>query len=378
MKKIFQLLAPMALIFGMASCDKVDDLPFYGTGQAAVLTASATTVAPVPADSNNVALTLTWTYPDHKTDTANIKYTIEMDSVGKNFANPLVKIVMGKQSATFAAKEINTFLLGKGYAFNVPVDMEIRMISSYANNNERIVSNKLAVKVTPYKVPPRVALPTTGRLFLVGGATQGGWTNPVPVPSQELARVNETTWGGIFQLNGDQQYLLLPLNGDWGNKFSVANNTVAGLAAGGDFGFNLPDNFPGPATSGYYSIVVDFQTGKFKVTPFPNTLPTELYIVGDATVGGWNNAPPIAQKFTRINAVEYEITVPLVPGKAYKFLSSSGNWAPQFGGPGATGGVLGANWGGGNDPDAVPTPALAGNYKINVNFLLNTYTVTKL
>jgi starch-binding outer membrane protein SusE/F len=51
-------------------------------------------------------------------------------------------------------------------------------------------------------------------------------------------------------------------------------------------------------------------------------------------------------------------------------LSISGQWQPQFGGSSATGG--------GNDPDAIPTPAIAGNYKINVNFHKNKYTVTKL
>jgi predicted lactoylglutathione lyase len=35
----------------------------------------------------------------------------------------------------------------------------------------------------------------------------------------------------------------LPLNGDWSNKYSVADNTKFGLAAGGDFGFNFNDNF---------------------------------------------------------------------------------------------------------------------------------------
>ncbi|MBC7383681.1 MAG: hypothetical protein H7296_11935 [Bacteroidia bacterium] len=60
-----------------------------------------------------------------------------------------------------------------------------------------------------------------------------------------------------------------------------------------------------------------------------------------------------------------------------KFLSSNGNWQPQFGGRSATGGTLGANYGGGGDPDAIPI-ATTGSYKINVNFITAKYTVTKL
>jgi hypothetical protein len=74
----------------------------------------------------------------------------------------------------------------------------------------------------------------------------------------------------------------------------------------------------------------------------------------------------------------FEITITLAPGKFYKFLSSPGNWQPQFGGSSATGGNLGGNYGGGGDPDAVPTPAVAGSYKITVNFITGKYTVVKL
>ncbi|TAF98061.1 MAG: hypothetical protein EAZ47_01110 [Bacteroidetes bacterium] len=63
------------------------------------------------------------------------------------------------------------------------------------------------------------------------------------------------------------------------------------------------------------------------------------------------------------------------PGRFIKFVSNPGNWQPQFGGSSATGGVLGANFGSGGDPDAIPTPAVAGNYRYTLNFHTNRYTV---
>jgi hypothetical protein len=293
---------------------------------------------------------------------------------------------MGKLTGTYIAKELNNFLLGKGYVVNVPVSMETRLISSYANNNERIISNTVAVRMTPYKVPPKVALPTTGKLFIVGAATQGGWNNPVPTPTQELARLNETTWAGVFQMNGAQQYLLLPLNGDWGNKFSVANGTIAGLSAGGDFGFNLSDNFPGPANSGWYQIIVDFQTGKFKVTPYTSTLPTNLFIVGAATAGGWNNPVPVpSQQFTRLNASQWELTLPIVASQEYLILPVNGDWGNKYSVANkslaglSAGGEFGYNLG-----DNFPGPSIAGNHKILLNFATvenfatGKFTVTKV
>ena len=376
MRAIFNIFLLITGVTGLLnSCDKAEVLPFFENGTAPVLSASANAIAPLPADSNNVALTINWTHPKYATDSASIKYTIEIDSSGKNFSNPFTKIVTGNLSASYIAKELNNMLLARGYAFNVPVDMDVRVTSSYANNNERLSSNILKIKMTPYKIPPKVALPAAGKLFIVGGATPGGWTNPVPAPAQELTRLNETTWGAILNLTGGQSYLLLPVNGDWGTKFGAIGANNSNNPTGDDFKLNGGDLIA-PVTTGNYKILVDFQTGKFTVTSVANAMPSDLYITGDATAGGWVNNPPANQKFTRISNAVYEITVPFVSGKFYKFLSSSGNWQPQFGGSSSTGGTLGANYGGGNDPASIPTPAAAGNYKITVNFLTNTYTVS--
>jgi hypothetical protein len=356
----------------IAACNKVEDLPHYGNGKASVLSPSTTNVAPQPADSNNTALTLSWTSPNYATDSGNIKYTIEIDSTGKNFSKPFTKEVLGKLSTSFTAKELNNMLLARGYAFNVPVDMDVRLTTSYANNNERIVANTVKVKMTPYKVPPKVALPASGKLFLVGDASAGGWNNPVPVPTQEFSRLDETTWAGVFQLTGGKQYLLLPVNGDWGQKYAVPDNTVAGLSAGGGFQFYTSggDNFPAPAASGLYKIVVDFQQGKFTVTPYSAPLPTNLYIVGDATAGGWSNPVPVpSQQFTRLNSSEWKITLPLTGGKEYLVLPVNGDWSHKF--SVASKSLAGLNKGGefGYDlSDNFPGPTTSGTYTITVNF----------
>lgn len=379
MKHILKLLFLATFFLGFLACNKVDNLPFYNNGTAPVLTASANTIAAAPADSNNTALTLTWSNAKYATDSNNVKYIVEIDSTGKNFANEFTKTVTGSVTTSFTAKELNTILLNKGYVFGAPVDIDIRVLSSYANNNERLTSNIITIKITPYKVPPKIALPESGKLFIVGSATTGGWNNPVPVPAQELAQIDETTFGGIFQLNGGQEYLLLPVNGDWTHKYSVADKTVAGLNEGGDFGSDLSDNFPAPATSGWYKLIVDFQTGKFSVTPYTGVLPDNLFIVGDATAGGWNNPVPVpAQQFTRDNSSVFEIILPLVGSKEYLFLPANGDWSHKYAVTDKS--VPGLSEGGdfGYDlSDNFPAPAADGTYKIVANFVTGKFTVTK-
>lgn len=377
MKNILKLIYAASLIIAFGSCKKVGDLPFYTAGTRPTLAASATNLTPAATDSDKVVLTLTWTDAMHATSAANVKYTVEIDSAGKNFSNSFTKIVTGALNTTFTAKDINTILINRGYAFNAPISLDIRVTSSYANNNESLSSDPIRIKFTTYKVPPKIAVPASGRLFLVGDATQGGWNNPVPVPSQEFAKIDETTWGGIFNLIGGKQYLILPVNGDWSHKYSVANNSVAGLSAGGDFGFDLNDNFPGPATSGLYKIIVDFQTGKFTVTPYNSVLPANLFIVGDATAGGWNNPVPVpSQQLTRLNSVTWQITIPLTGGKQYLLLPVNGDWSHKF--AVANNSVAGL-WAGGTFGydlnDNFPGPPTSGTYTITVNFLTNTFTV---
>jgi hypothetical protein len=380
MKNIIKIIlnfAALALLF--TACHKVAELPNYSNGTAPVITASSTSITPAPADSLKTAITFSWSNPKYATDSSTVKYIIQIDSSGRNFSKAVSRTINGQLNTAYLAKEINSILLGYGFNFGVAYDMDVRVISSYANNNEQYTSNTLKVKMTPYKIPPKVAPPASGRLFIVGDATQGGWNNPVPVPTQELTKIDSVTYGGIFDLVGGKEYLILPVNGDWSTKYSVADKTVAGLNAGGDFGPGLSDNFPSPATSGRYQILFDFQKGKFTVTPYTKVLPDSLYIVGDATSGGWNNPVPVpSQKFARVSSSKFSITLPITGGNQYLLLPLNGDWTHKFSVADKT--VAGLSGGGdfGYDKsDNFPAPAASGTYKIDVEFLTYKFLVTK-
>ena len=124
---------------------------------------------------------------------------------------------------------------------------------------------------------------------------------------------------------------------------------------------------------------------KINITPYLDVVvpvpPTgELYITGNGVPSDWTNSPPAAQKATMLSNTEYTITMSFTPGQFYKFLSTLGAWQPQYGGTSATGGDIGYNMGlpGQSDPEAIPTPAVAGNYKVTLNFKTGKYTVVKL
>src|SRR5579885_496381 len=102
MRKIINcILIITSLAYVIAACDKAQDLPYYKNGNAVTLSASATTLTPHVADSSTVILTLNWTFPNYATDSGNIKYIVEIDSTGKNFALEVTKTLTKDLSTTF-------------------------------------------------------------------------------------------------------------------------------------------------------------------------------------------------------------------------------------------------------------------------------------
>lgn len=358
--KTFLFTTTIAMV--LFACEKVGPLVVYQNGVSATLQASTTTVAPKVTDSLTSVVTFNWTNPKYATDSSTVKYVLQIDSSGRNFSNASSIVLTNKASYTFVARDLNAILLSFGFKYNTAYKVDVRIVSSYANNNDQIASNVLTLTMTPYVVPPKVTPPTSKTLFLVGSATVGGWNNPVPVPTQQFTRVDSVTYQGKFYLIGGQQYLALPVNGDWSNKYSVADNTKVGLNKGGDFGFNFSDNFPGPATTGIYNIKFDFQAGKFTVTLDKDY--AYLYVAGGYQ--GWNPGAAPALASTAKDG-SYSGYVYINAASEFK-LTSQQDWSGTNYGAGAAGKISSS---GGN-----LSVSAAGYYLINANTVTNDYSVT--
>lgn len=203
---LFMLL----VVFAFAACEKVPDLKYYKDGTAVVLSASTTTIVPVPADSARVILTMNWTSPAYATDSNTYKYIVELDSSTKNFSKPNTVILTGSKSYTLTGKQLNNMLLNYGFALGVPVDLDFRVTSSYANNNEQYKSNIVKVKVTPYNDPSVLVTEKT---------SVTGTLNTASNPS------NKFTWGAAF--NGYSGVVTYSLQYDSATKNFASPQTIA-------------------------------------------------------------------------------------------------------------------------------------------------------
>ncbi len=129
--------------------------------------------------------------------------------------------------------------------------------------------------------------------------------------------------------------------------------------------------------SGYDTIYSDHIN--LNIIPYDASIP--LYILGNATSAGWNNATALQMDI--ISTGVYEITTDLTGGSGnyLKFIAVLGQWAPQWGTDGS------GTWDAGNlvyrptedvpDPAAIPAPPTNGTYIIRADINELTYTVTQ-
>jgi hypothetical protein len=278
MKRIITAFSSLlALVLVLQSCEKDENKIFFEGGTEPVLSASTTAVnlQPPPADESVQAIAFNWTNPEYQFTTGissqDVNYNLEFDTAGANFGSgaKFSTTIARDLSKSYTVAELNTILgnsmqLRPGRQYRI----ETRVVSSLGQNAVQLNSNTVTFTATPYAPPPKVPIPVSGKLYIVGNATPGGWNNPVPVPAQEFTKLNDTQYEITLPLGGAGTfYLFLPENGSWSSKYAVPNNGAPGIADGGEFRFYTSggQDFPAPTAPGNYKISVDFQKGQFTV-----------------------------------------------------------------------------------------------------------------
>lgn len=270
--KLLHILSFSFLVVLISSCKKEENKIYYEGGTNPVLTASPTGTIPLSfANKDLEAVKLNWTNPSYQFTTGlssqDVVYQLEIDTTGANFTNPKRKILTISKDLglSMTQNDLNDYLLNQlQLTVAAPHNIEMR-VRSTIGAAVPLYSNVVKFTVTPYAIPPKVTPPASGKLFLVGSATPGGWNNPVPVPSQEFTKVSATFFQITVAITGGGSYLFLPVNGDWGTKYGALGSNNTNNVNGDDFRQGGGDMLA-PAASGNYKIEVDFQRGKFQLT----------------------------------------------------------------------------------------------------------------
>ncbi|HAH22657.1 MAG TPA: hypothetical protein DCL77_02645 [Prolixibacteraceae bacterium] len=371
MKNIVKIIiATVGIALMFAACQKEGDLPLYKAGKGSVeLTSSATTVAAVMVDADKPVLTLNWSWPNYATDSVNQKFIVQIAPAGTNFEKPVTRTLKGVQSTSFTAKELNTIVFGFG-TVSGPSPLDVRLISSYANNNEQYQSNTVNVVVTPYIVPVTLALNPTGPLTLTfenaaSNAVTFNWNATAfgNLPLNYAIQIDKA--GGDFKTPVVKAFGTALTGGITGTDLNraaisagIAPNTTGDLAIRVIAGQG--DKFANPVYSNVATL---------KVTTYLDVV--KFWVVG--AYNGWDNSDKaltlLNTPSTGANAEGY---VNFDAAGDFKLVTNH-SWddAHTFGDDGTNTGKL-SNVGGGKN---IPVPA-AGYYLIKANPLTMTYTLT--
>ena len=371
MKKIlaiFSVILGAVLVF--SGCTKVEDLKYYDKGTPVNLTASKTTVALTRADSTSPVVSFAWTDPKYGTDTSNYKFVVEIDSAGRQFSNSVKRVVTGQRSTAFTGRELNAILLGFGFALDKAHTLDVRVTSSYANNNEQYKSNVVTMTVTPFADPSKLETTATS---VTGTLTTGtekaltfNWTPSFPGYSGKVTYTlqYDSTGKNFANLDelalGDNVYTRDMTKGEI-NESALASGIAGGTTGKVDYRVKAVTAQGAVAYSNTVSVTVNTYVPVIR-----------LYLPGgyQAATGQGNNwSPETAPEMIRdmrsnvLNKLYY--TYMYLPAGAEFKITAGRSWDVNYGGTGGNLSAGGANL-------TVPT---AGVYRISVDLANMKYDI---
>ena len=302
----YNLMLVCLSIFALGSC-KDDDMELDKGSSPLQLEVSGEEIVLDQFAEGKEAVKFSWGAGSNQGTGAAISYTFEMDLKDNNFAGGL-KIDLGKTASHFISytnKELNDSLKK---VWNIPVDderpymFEARMTADVADPSvETQVSNVATFSVTPYKY--RIL-----RLYLIGDATPGGWKIERATPMTIDAENKDVfTWEGRLE-NKDFKFICQNTSDTWWPGF-VKDPDKEGKAK--YFATN-------PGDENDKKFMID-KPGTYRITINTSTLDVvinlikveepdpELYLIGDATDGGWEITKATQMNYIKSSDKEEDI-----------------------------------------------------------------------
>lgn len=338
---ISKILLLNVIVLLLFSCKKEEDQAIAkATATSGTLAASQNTLVLTKANADQKAINFTIANPDYGFKAA-VTNTLQIALKGTNFASPK-EVTLDAKATTkeYTVIDFNALMLSMGLPTSVVSDVEARIVSTVSDAIAPVYSNVVAMKVTPYPLISFIYVP---------GAYQG-WA-PATAESLISATSNGIYEGIINFTPGNLEFKLLTKK-SWGPP-EYGNGTAPGsIAIGGG-------NLTAPA-AGSYRVIADLNANTIAITPHIWS------IIGDATPGDWSTDTEMTyNNGTR----KWSLTTYLIGGKALKFRFNK-SWAGNLGDNGNNGSleIDGAN---------IPVTT-SGNYRIELDLVNNTYSLTML
>jgi hypothetical protein len=353
-----------------ASCEKpVEPTP----DKPLSLTLSADSVLCLPIYKDLPALDLAWTAGSNHGTGSAIAYTIEMDTVGANFAGGL-KLEIGRtadRTLVFSHKQLAD-TLSLTYP-DIPegqyTRFEWRVKAVVLQTKEEQVSQPVVVSIAW-----RAAMLTD--LYLVGDATPNGWDLSRATPMiMDMSNFSVFSWTGQLHKG---EFKMLTSTEEWLPCY-VRDTLDEAKMIYRPTEETYPDMKWNITKTGNYRIEADVEALTMTVTYLGGEAYSHVYMIGDATPGGWSWDNITELQHPETNVFTYEGTLNAGELKFPTELKSdwSGEmlYAPTPDCAPSANGTFEARTGGDDNKWRITNP---GTYQIRINFNDTTISFVKL
>lgn len=338
-----------------------------------VLTMTQDTVACNARMGGQTAMMLTWTAgTNHGTGSA-IAYTIDMDRADSAFASA-VSFEIGKtMDRTFALSHRQLADTLDLYFPDLQPDLyepfELRVRAKVLMTGEEQVSPAVPFQLVRYETD-------TTHLYIVGDAAPNGWDKDHASMMQwDMSSKTACTWTGSLRKG---EFKLLTTTEDWLPCYvrdTIDETHMIYRADEADY----PDIKWEISKAGKYTITADTKTREILISYLGGEAYTHLYMIGDATPGGWSwdNLTELTHAATDLFTYEG----PLLAGQIKFPTEIKSDWsgemlyAPE---PDCAPSALGTFDAHIGDPDNKWLIPSAGNWSISVNMKDTTISFVKL
>jgi starch-binding outer membrane protein SusE/F len=232
--------------------------------------------------------------------------------------------------------------------------------------------------------PPSITNPTSGASYVLTIDMKDAvfenftWTGA----EFSLSNVAQTTYKLQMDLQGNDFASPVPLTSTDGLTYEMTVGSMNGKLL-------LMGVSPGEAATIELRIVANIENKlddifsnvvTITVNPYSDEVNVKpIYLLGSATLAGWDNTAALEMSY--VDGGQYEIVTTLAPGvdQFLKFISTLGQWAPQWGtdatGTAENGPLVYRPDEVTADPPGIPAPDFASQFKIIADTALLTYEV---
>lgn len=324
MKKIHIFLLTILSVIGFASCSDTEDPKIGSEHTAPVLSklVPQNLIISEETDLNQNVAYWVWKPADYGISTS-VTYTLEADTLGGDFSNPVVMLTTTDKSIGIAPGTLNK-AAGNFITETSFVTLDVRIKTTVSRMVEPIYSNVESITFKAY-------IAVKNPLYIIGNALVGWDNSPAKVGSDlqvffsdnSKASDETYTYTGFFKSKDGAEGtgMKFPtIAGNWDTAYGYDNGSIVASNGGG--------NMPGPAADGLYTLDLNLKESTAKLTAYTGEAKTyaKMGVIGSATPNGWDSDTQMTQPTPHIWVLA---SVELIEGEI-KFRANQ-DWADDWG-----------------------------------------------